>query len=45
VDGRLGLAGFMALMKDDMLDAREVLAFSSSHRKHDMILLFYCFTA
>jgi NAD(P)H-flavin reductase len=27
VNGRLGLAGFMALMKDNMLDAREVLAY------------------
>jgi hypothetical protein len=27
VDGRLGLGGFMALMKDNMLDAREVLAY------------------
>uniref|UniRef100_A0A383VMX6 EF-hand domain-containing protein n=1 Tax=Tetradesmus obliquus TaxID=3088 RepID=A0A383VMX6_TETOB len=27
VDGKLGLGGFMALMKDNMLDAREVLSY------------------
>jgi hypothetical protein len=27
VDGKLNLGGFMALMKDNMLDAREVLAY------------------